>query len=74
MVPTSVRQSITCAEYPVHKRNDGRGYFTKDCRLAQVLRKYTGWDNDKLPRGIGGVYNPEYNMLYFDMNQAYILT
>ena len=70
MVPTSVRQSITCAEYPVHKRSDGRGYFTK----GVLLRKYTGWDNDKLPREIGGVYNPEYNMLYFDMNQAYILT
>lgn len=45
----------------------------RDRRFVQALRKTCGWSGDKLRREAYGMYEPDYNVVYFNMNQA-ILT
>ena len=50
--------------HPVPKR-----ISIKDRRFVQALRKTCGWSGDKLRREAYGMYEPDYNVVYFNMSK-----
>ena len=42
----------------------------RDKNFARRLRKTCGWDKDKLRREAYGLYDPDYNLVYFDLSNA----
>lgn len=44
--------------------------IVREKNFVRRLRKTCGWDNDKLRREACGMYDPDYNLVYFDLSNA----